>query len=53
MSTESGKVSLEVEVEYCFPLAVFDRVRISLAIDFCKESETFVTQYSYRCNEKR
>ena len=46
MSTGSGKVSLEVELEYCFPLAVFDRVRISLTTDFCEESETFVIQYS-------
>ena len=46
MSTESRKVSLEVELEYCLPLAVFDRVRISLTIDFCKENEIFVIQYS-------
>ena len=39
MSTESGKVSLEEEAENCFPLAAFDRARISLAADFCKASE--------------
>ena len=46
MSTESGNVSLEEELVYCLPLALFDRTKTSLVTDFCKESEIFVIQYS-------